>query len=77
MRLTESEIGNVIRQRSVAEVLVSHVHVHVLLSFGCLEERHEACSERRHEDGQHAEVENVPEVHDVLPGPVAPNLFTF
>lgn len=74
--LTVSEVGDFVRQRGTADVFVWHVQVHVLLGFGRLEERHEACSEGRHKDGQHAKVQNVPEVHDVLSGPVGPDLLT-
>lgn len=74
--LTVGEVGDFLRQRRIAEVFIWHVHVHVLLGFGCFQEGHEACCEGRHEDGQHAKVQHVPQVHDVLSGPVAPDLLT-
>lgn len=74
--LTVGEVGDLLRQRRIAEVFIWHVHVHILLGFGCFEEGHETCREGRHKDGQHAKVQHIPQVHDVLSGPVAPDLLT-
>lgn len=74
--LTKGKVGNFIRQRGIAEVFVWYMQVHILLCFGRLEERHEPRCEGRHKYRQHAEVQNIPEVHDVLSGPVAPDLLT-
>lgn len=74
--LTVGEVGDFFGQRRIAEVFIWHVHVHVLLGFGCFEEGHEPCREGRHKDGQHAKVQYIPQVHDVLSGPVAPDLLT-
>lgn len=53
------------------------MQVHILLGFGRLEERHEARREGSHKDRQHAKVQHIPQVHDVLSGPVGPDLLTF
>lgn len=74
--LTVGEVGHFFGQRRIAEVFIWHVHVHILLGFGCFEEGHETCREGRHKDGQHAKVQHIPQVHDVLSGPVAPDLLT-
>lgn len=74
--LTVGKIGYVSGQGGVGEVLVGHVQVHVQLSLGGLEEGHEASSEGSNEDGQHAKVQNIPQVHQVFPWSVHPDLLT-
>lgn len=50
--------------------------VDVLLGSGGLEEGKEPSGESGNEDGKHAEVQNVPQLLHVLPGPLSPQLLT-
>lgn len=74
--LTICEVGDIGRQRGVADVMIGHMEIYVKLCFRCFQESHKASCEGRHKDGQHAKVQNIPEMHDVLAWTIRPNFFT-
>ena len=76
-RLTVGEVGHFRRKWDVVERVVLHVLVHVQLGLTGLQERHEPCGEGGHEDGQHPEIQEVPQVQHVLPRPLLPDFLAF
>lgn len=74
--LTVGVISDVRRQRDQRQVWSVDVLIHILLGFHGLHEGEKPGGERCDEDGEHAEIQNVPELHDVFPRPLRPQLFT-
>lgn len=75
-RLTVSEVLYLRGKGDFAEVALLDVAVHVLLCFRRLDEGEEPGRECGDEDGEHPEVQHVPQLQDVLPRPFQPELLT-
>lgn len=72
--LTISKVSNFRGKGDIIEVIILNVLIYVLLCFSCFEKSHEPGGERCHEDGQHPEVQQVPEMHDIFTWTLFPDL---